>query len=50
MTADWIERLLADPDAPIDTIMRAVRSEVIGPGASHDIVLNVSYMVISPSR
>ena len=25
MAADWIERLLADPDAPIDTVMRVVR-------------------------
>jgi hypothetical protein len=26
---DWIERLLADPDAPIDTIMATVRGEDI---------------------
>jgi hypothetical protein len=29
MAADWIERLLADPDAPIDTIMRTVHGEGI---------------------
>jgi hypothetical protein len=27
MAPDWIERLLADPNAPIDTVMRAVRSK-----------------------
>jgi hypothetical protein len=26
---DWIERLLADPGAPIDTVMRAVHGEDI---------------------
>ena len=27
MAPDWIERLLADPDAPIDTIMPTVHGE-----------------------
>jgi hypothetical protein len=29
MTPDWIDRLLADPDAPIDTIMPTVRDKDI---------------------
>ena len=27
MAPDWIERLLADPNAPIDTVVRAVRGK-----------------------
>ena len=27
MAPDWIERLLADPNAPIDTVMRVVHGE-----------------------
>jgi hypothetical protein len=29
MAADWIDRLLADPDAPIDAIMATVHGEDI---------------------
>ena len=37
MAADWIERLLADPDAPIDTAMRAVR------GKGLNVVINALF-------
>jgi hypothetical protein len=30
MMPDWIERLLADPDAPIDAIMPTVYSQGLG--------------------
>ena len=37
MAADWIERLLADPDAPIDTVMRVVR------GKGLNVVINALF-------
>jgi hypothetical protein len=37
MAPDWIERLLADPDAPIDTVMRVVR------GKGLNVVINALF-------
>ena len=37
MAPDWIERLLADPDAPIDTVMRVVR------GKGLNVVINAMF-------
>ena len=37
LAPDWIERLLADPDAPIDTVVRAVR------GNGLNVVINALF-------
>jgi len=37
MAPDWINRLLADPDAPMDTIMRAVH------GKGRNVVINALF-------